>query len=423
MLTLPYAVSRLRERFHQASKGKPMFRPILAVAGVATILLTAACSGGGAGSGPASSVVPTSPVSTATNPPSATLSPNSFVTVKIPLFVPAADVAPQSAGRAVAAGTRRPLEIASAVQSFTVTATEQGGSAFAGSPVVVPVSASNVSCTSVAAGLTCTASVQGALGQDAWNVQTYASNNGTGSALSIGPVSGTVIQGAANVFAATLDPIVASVKFVPTSDSTSATAPATFALAFEALDANGDVILGPGLFANASNTATPVTISSSSAHLAVQTSASAAAALSLNQVSDNNIAQVAYDGTELAGSDTVTATVPGGITGTFTLTKTSGSIAVSPATVALGADLGTTTTTFSISEPGYPGTFTLSSSNCAGVVSYPASEAGPSATATVTQVGGGTCSILVQDDHGGSGSVTVKSTTILFSLQSKARAN
>ena len=88
-----------------------------------------------------------------------------------------------------------------------------------------------------------------------------------------------------------------------------------------------------------------------------------------------------------------------------------------PANIALGEDLGTTSTALAISEPGYGGTFTLTGSSCAGIVSFPGTAGpGPSAAPTVTQLGGGTCTILVTDGTNSS-SVIVHSTTVGIVLQ------
>ncbi|PZR61027.1 MAG: hypothetical protein DLM53_10280, partial [Candidatus Eremiobacter antarcticus] len=70
------------------------------------------------------------------------------------------------------------------------------------------------------------------------------------------------------------------------------------------------------------------------------------------------------------------------------------------------------TSSFTVSEAAYGGTFTQNSpTGCAGIVSVsPATAGGPSATFNATSQGAGSCTLTVSDDHGGSVSIPVSVT-------------
>jgi hypothetical protein len=337
--------------------------------------------------------------------------------VSVSLFVPNATT-PSANALAMPRSAPRPLYLPSSINSVTIQQTEAAGSVVTGAPVNVIV-IGGPSCVASAGGQTCTVTLQGALGQDGWAIKSYVSGAGTGLAVSLNTGTLTVIRGAANVLTLTLNPILASLVFVPAAYSANATTASTLPLVLQAKDTAGAIIIGPGTYVTAANVANPITLSSSSAaHVVLQTSAGSAATVTLTTAATNNLAQIAYDGTLVAGSQTITASATGITTATsaLTLTLAAGGLSV-PASIALGADLGTTSTALAISEPGYGGTFTLTSSSCTGIVTFPGTAGpGPSASPTVTQAGGGTCTILVSDGTNSS-SVTVYSTTIGIILQ------
>jgi len=255
-------------------------------------------------------------------------------------------------------------------------------------------------------------------------IDSYTSGDGSGLALSTNTGTLTVLQGAANILALTLNPILESLAFAPIADSTNATLTTTLPLVLQAQDSSGATIIGPGNFVTSANAPNPITLSSSSStHVVLQTTSGSPATAAVNATTDNNLGRISYDGTLFAGSQTVSASATGVPTVTFTLTLTlaTGGLSV-PASIAMGTDLSTSTALLPLSEPGFGGTFTLTSSSCAGIVTFPGTAGlGPSQSPTVTQVGGGTCTILVSDGLGHSGSVTVYSTTIGFTLQQHQR--
>lgn len=375
------------------------------------LVMLAACGGSGSS---LTSTTPgkVSPVSARTYP------------VKVSLFVPKAKAKATTASslRAtsvrVAATGRRPLYLPTSVNSVSIQQTESAGAAVTGATVVIVIGGPN--CVASTGGQTCTVTLQGALGQDAWAVKSFLSGDGTGTVVSLNTGTLTVLQGAANVLDLTLDPILVSLVFVPTGHTVNATtAGPPLSLVLEAIDAAGAQIIGPGTFVTPANVPIPITLTSSSpAHAVLETSSGSAATTSISTTDDNDLADIAYDGTLVAGSQTVTASAQGIPTATFTLTITlaAGGLAL-PTSIAVGEDLNTTTVALNISEPGYGGTFDLTSTDCAGLVTFPANVGpGPTTSATVTQVGGGTCTISVTDGTN-TGSVTVYSTTLGIVLQ------
>jgi hypothetical protein len=339
--------------------------------------------------------------------------------VRISLFVPKSIPKQPTAGRLDAvSGSAKPLYLPTSVNSVGIQQTESAGAVVNGAPVTVLV-IGGPNCTPSTGGQTCTATLQGALGQDAWSFKSYVAGNGTGAAISLNTGTLVVLSGVANVLSVTLNPILASLALVPVSDSANAITTTTLPLVLQADDVTGAIIIGPGTFVTAGNVANPITLASSSgAHVVLETSGGSAATGTLSTTASNNLAQIAYDGTLVAGTQTVTATAAGITTATFTLTLTlaAGGLSV-PASIALGENLGTTTVTLAISEPGYGGSFSLTSSSCTGIVTFPSTAGpGPSTSPVVTQAGGGTCTILVSDGTN-SGSVIVHSTTLGIVLQ------
>jgi hypothetical protein len=182
-------------------------------------------------------------------------------------------------------------------------------------------------------------------------------------------------------------------------------------------DATGAQIIGPGSYVNASNTLTPIALTVPG-HLALKTGSASAANLTLNQATDNNVADVVFDGLGGAGTYVIHATAGAVAPALYTMTVANGTITVAPNPVRVGVDQGDTSATFTASEPGFSGTFT-EFDTCAGIVTITPSSSptGPTATYNVTQIGGGTCTATILDGHGGSASENVISTTLSFVVQ------
>lgn len=129
-----------------------------------------------------------------------------------------------------------------------------------------------------------------------------------------------------------------------------------------------------------------------------------------------------YDVTQVgAGSCTAQVADNHGGTGSVAIASTLyGTLAASPANVAIGNG-NPTSTTVAINESSYVGSFSQSN-NCAGIATVGLSPSvGPSATLTVAQVAAGNCSVQLGDNHGGAVSVAVTSTTSTVIIQSHRR--
>jgi sugar lactone lactonase YvrE len=87
-----------------------------------------------------------------------------------------------------------------------------------------------------------------------------------------------------------------------------------------------------------------------------------------------------------------------------TSTPTAGALSVNPTSIVFSLN---TTQTFTAQETGYTGPLTATSSNTGVATVGPASANGPSTTFTVTPIGGGTCTIAVQDTQGNTADVSV----------------
>jgi hypothetical protein len=81
-----------------------------------------------------------------------------------------------------------------------------------------------------------------------------------------------------------------------------------------------------------------------------------------------------------------------------------GSIVPTPNPLTLDAVVNMSGTV-TVSESGYAGLFTPTSTDCSGIATFP--SAGFPSTLLVTQAGAGTCHIQIADDHGGSATETV----------------
>jgi hypothetical protein len=191
------------------------------------IVLLAAC-GGKSGGGPPL------PVATATPGPSSTSSPQS-VSVAFKIQLPTAQGA---------AKRRNPQYVSTKTASAAITVTPSGGSA--GSPTVI-----NCGTT------TCSGTVQAAVGSDTFAVNLYDAANGGGNLLSTGSATQTIVANTANSVNVTFNGVVASLTL--TAPQVTPGTAGTATIAFAALDADGETIVGPGDYVDASGN--PLTIS------------------------------------------------------------------------------------------------------------------------------------------------------------------
>jgi streptogramin lyase len=159
--------------------------------------------------------------------------------------------------------------------------------------------------------------IDAAPGTDTFAFATFDEQNGQGNVLSRASVTKTIVAGSANSVTATLNGVVASVTIALSNPAPNAGVPATVNVNVTALDADGDVIVGPGDY-------------SAPIHLAIA-DASNSGTLSLSTTNLPNSAATAtltYNGGTLASglagapAASVVATVSGAATQAATFTPT-----------------------------------------------------------------------------------------------------
>jgi hypothetical protein len=232
-----------------------------------------------------------------------------------PAPLPTTRVAPQNVSvsftitlppRNPSARTRSPRYVSAATQSATVTVTPAGGSAAA--PAVI-------ACTLT----TCSGQVSAPVGSDTFGVTLFDQPNGTGHALSTGSITQTIVLDAANTVKVTFNGIVAGVSMSFTPAALGYGAAGSANLVVDALDADGNTIVGPGIFVDANGN--PITISLSSSDTSGSTRL---ATTSLTQPT----APIAFTASaSLVTSVTITAAAPGAAPGRVTMTFACGQAA------------------------------------------------------------------------------------------------
>jgi len=199
------------------------------VAAAVTIVALGACSGGKGGS-----LVPSAPAATAT-PPGAGSGTSGSSRATLTVVVP----------HAAAASTKRAPKYVSP-SSAALSVAVNGGTATS-----YGLTATSPGCAVVSGNTTCTFSIVAPAGHDAFALSI---TDGAGAALSRNVVSATVASGVATPLAVTLAGVPASVAVVPGTgaviDSPSAPyhAPGLNPqpVEIEPLDADGNIIIGPG---------------------------------------------------------------------------------------------------------------------------------------------------------------------------------
>ena len=202
----------------------------------------------------------------------------------------------------------RPNYVSPNTQSLTITLTQAAGSPVASpAPQIVALTAGSPNCSTSAAGTSCAVSATYPAGADVWTLALYASASGTGTPLSIDTVGATVTTGK-NAVDLTMNPVVASLAFSPASASCSYGTACTSPVVLNALDASGAVIIGPGSYVNASQSAVTISISSPPGGLTLENASGASAVTTAVAPGQLTLAQVAYNGsTSSSGTLTLTA--------------------------------------------------------------------------------------------------------------------
>jgi hypothetical protein len=155
-------------------------------------------------------------------------------------------IALPGAGGAASAARRRIRYVSASTKSATVAVTPAGGTASA--PAVI-------TCTPAA----CSGTVQAPVGSDTFAVKLFDATNGTGNLLSTGTLVQTIVLDAANHVNVTFDGVVHALALVLSPSAVTAGTPSTVDVAVDALDADGNTIVGPGTYVDANGN--PLTIS------------------------------------------------------------------------------------------------------------------------------------------------------------------
>ena len=300
-------------------------------------------------------------------------------------------VLPQPAANAA---RRSPRYVSAATQSASIIVTPSGGSA--GAPTVV-------NCTTV-----CSAQIQAPVGSDTFAVTLFAGQNATGAHLSTGTVTQTIVLNQANTITVTLDGIVAGLAVILSPNSLPDGTPASVGVTVNALDGAGDIIIAPGVYANASGTPITVTLTNSDDLGATMLSQTTLTAPTTGIT-------LTYNGTT-SPTITITASAPGATSGSATLSFTAGlgPVVLTPSTLnflATGAQYAQMTTA---SQTGFSGTFTTSTppagqpNSCSGIATI-APMSPP--VFSITPVGAGSCYFTFTGGGGQTANLTVGVTT------------
>jgi hypothetical protein len=187
---------------------------------VAVCVSIAGCGGGG------SSVPGAQPAS----PTSSTLQ-----SVTVSIAIPSA--------AAASSVLRQPKYVSVNTQSASI-------SVNGGTPVVTNLAAGSPNCTTSSGARTCSITLSAPVGTDTFAEVTYASANGTGTALSQNTTTATIVAGKANVVPLVLDGVVASVALTLSNPTPPAGTAATLGLTVNLIDASGATIIGSDPFSN-----------------------------------------------------------------------------------------------------------------------------------------------------------------------------
>jgi hypothetical protein len=266
-------------------------RRLMVAAALACSAALAACGGGGSVSGTVPNAVPSSSPGTGTQ------------SVTFQVEIPATT-------RNAAAGARRPQYVSAGTQSIAVVVnggTPQIFSVPSGGTIVAGCNGPNIATTSTA----CTWTLLVPPGPATFAVTLYSGPNATGSVLSSGSISTTIVSGKLNDVAVTFNGVPAALVLELGTSAPPSGAPLVIPVVVYTVDAAGYAIIGPG-----TNTAATLTDSdtTSATYLFATTNAQCGAApggsaKSLAVTTGSYIsACLAYSGVTLPAGVTLTAT-------------------------------------------------------------------------------------------------------------------
>jgi hypothetical protein len=197
-----------------------------------------------------------------------------------------------------------------------------------GTPVVAPLSPTATGCTSGSSGFTCTVTVAAPVGTDTFVISLLDADSNVLSTLS---TSETIASGAANNFGIVLGGVIASltISLATTSPVANGTAQ-QIALTVNGLDADGNIIAGPGNY----NAPISITDSDTSGTTSLSVGGSTPAT-SVSVAAPGSAVTVNYSGAALSNGATFTASVPGTSVSPQSVTLTPTSSSGSSTTISL----------------------------------------------------------------------------------------
>ncbi len=258
-----------------------MKRQPLLIACTVAALAAAGCAGGG------STMTPSSLTNTQSTNSRAT------VTIKIP---------PKTSSSS--ASSRSPQYVSAATNSATFTFTGMAAQ-------VVNLSSGGGNCTTVTGGLSCTAVINAQVGtNETVAIKTFASTDGTGTALTVNTETGVTIVATSNTLTYTLSGVLSAITLAVSPNSVTTTQTASLTATLTPLDPAGDTIIGKPVDANGNPIAGTPTLT-----------ASPSTGFTIGAWDDNTgTFPVTYDGSATTSPVTFTASATGVTSGTATVT-------------------------------------------------------------------------------------------------------
>jgi streptogramin lyase/predicted small lipoprotein YifL len=256
---------------------------------VIAIATLAACGGGGGHAVPPAAFAPAA---------SATQSAKSAAgSVTLRITIP---------GTTTAAQLRRaPAYVSPSTQSMAVAVN-------GGSPTNINLTTGSPNCVS-ASTLTCSATIAAPVGNDTFVVTLYDATGGTGHALATKTLAQTVTANTVNTIPLVLNGVVNSIGVVLATQTVPAGVATSVPVIVNAYDAQNNIIVGPGNYADANGNALSIALAAAQSTPTVQTPYTpGSATLSATTVTGPTAAlTMSYDGNALLSTQ-FTATVSGG---------------------------------------------------------------------------------------------------------------
>lgn len=346
--------------------------------------LLAGCGGGGGGS---SAPSPGGPVPT--NPPPSPPSQPASLTI----FFPA-------------------LKTSSSTPAYAPSSSSSLSVSINGVPSgVYDVSSTSTSCTSVSSGRTCTFTVAAPVGSDTFALIIWDKPGGTGSQLSTGSATRTIVVGTTNALTIPLNGIVAKITLTLATSAPPQGTAASIPMTITALDADNNVISTCSSCPAADNQfSNPITLSDSNTTDA-PTIVNGTAGSLVSATTD--IVTVAYDGSSLSTPVQFSASATGVQTSNVTGATLwpYGKLVLSASAVAFTSISGSQIV--QASQSGYTGNLAFSPCPSATITS---SGTNPYSI-TVTPIKAGTCSVTISGGFSQSATLSITVTSTVITIQ------